>query len=71
MAGRGRAVQDDDTRGFSLLPGARGGGVGGLCTGCGWVCLILGKGTKLQRPPPLHMCRRGNVALPRIGVLCL
>lgn len=71
MAGRGRAVQDDDTRGFSLLPGARGGGVGGLCTGCGWVCLILGKGTKLQGPPPLQMCRRGNVAFPRIGVLCL
>lgn len=70
MAGRGRAVQDDDTRGFSLLPGARGG-VGRLCTGCGWVCLILGKGTKLQGPPPLHMCRRGNVAFPRIGVLCL
>lgn len=47
--------------GFPLLLGARGG-VGWSCVGRGWVCLVPGKGTKLQRPPTV-----ANVSLWECG----
>lgn len=47
--------------GFPLLLGARSG-VGRPCVGRGWVCLVPGKGTKLQRSPTV-----ANVSLWECG----